>query len=180
VINTEYPDFAAMRAELMRDYAPQNAMERLLVYEVAASWRRLEEVRYREHLFFDLQKHREARSCDERPKGMSQDGVEVLMWLDDSHPGYNQVMRAIRDAGIAFDRAVHRLEQVVGARRRREVQAAKEDAIREQRALKLVMLRQRAANSLRNGNLVELAPPATPRVRSKSRVRAPDEDEQSA
>jgi hypothetical protein len=43
-----------MQAELQKDYAPANAQERLLVEEVAACWRRLDQARRRgwrkEHL----------------------------------------------------------------------------------------------------------------------------------
>jgi hypothetical protein len=80
--------FALMRAELHQDYAPANAQERLLVDEVATCWRRLEQARQREDLFFDLQK--------------TDHDVKV----------YSQILRSIRDAGIAFDRAIRRIEQV--------------------------------------------------------------------
>lgn len=48
----DYAKFAEVRAELLRDYAPANAQEHLLVNEVAESWRRLRDARRREKNVF--------------------------------------------------------------------------------------------------------------------------------
>jgi hypothetical protein len=109
-----------MRAELQRDYTPVNAQERLLVDEVAHCWRRLEQARNREDLFFDLQKTSMAIRCGESPDAFKEEGGEVRMWIDKPHKAYDQVLRSIRDAGVAFDRAIRRIEQVRARRLSRE------------------------------------------------------------
>jgi hypothetical protein len=118
----DYTAFALMRSELQRDYTPANAQERLLVDEVAHCWRRLEQARNREELFFDLQKTSTA----------IRGGGEVRMWGDEPHKAYDQVMRAIRNAGADFDRAIRRIEQVRNRRLARERLDRKE----EERAVK--------------------------------------------
>jgi hypothetical protein len=132
----DYADFALFRAELQRDYQPANTQERLLVDEVAASWRRLEQSRQREELFFDLQKTSMAIRCGESPEAFSEDGGEVRMWLDDAHKAYDQVLRSIRDAGVAFDRAIRRIEQVRDRRLSRERADRKLEAQNEARVLR--------------------------------------------
>jgi hypothetical protein len=124
----DYANFALMRSELQRDYTPANAQERMLVDEVAHCWRRLEQARNREELFFDLQKTTMAIRCGESPDAFKEDGGEVRMWIDDSHKGYDQVLRAIRDAGVAYDRAVRRIEQVRDRRLARERADRKDEA----------------------------------------------------
>ena len=114
----DYAAFALFRAELQHDYAPANAQERLLVLEVATCWQRLEQARHREALFFDLQKTVQAVRCDAHPEAFKKHGCEVLMWIDHPHKAYDQILHAIRDAGVAFDRAVRRIEQVQSNRRR--------------------------------------------------------------
>jgi hypothetical protein len=116
----DYTAFALMRSELQRDYMPANAQERLLVDEVAHCWRRLEQARNREDLFFDLQKTSMAIRSGLEPNAFKEDGGEVRMWIDEPHKAYDQVLRAIRDAGVAFDRAIRRIEQVRKARLSRE------------------------------------------------------------
>jgi hypothetical protein len=97
------------------------------------------------------------------------------MWLKDGHRAYDQVLRAIRDAGAAFDRAVRRLEAVVAARKKSERQAEKDQQHRESASIRMALLRERAAASVHTGNLVELAPPR-PKSRSArpASARAPD------
>lgn len=171
----EYADLAAMRADLMRDYAPRNTQERLLVYEVAASWHRLQQMRQREQLFFDLQTRFQARECGQPSETFKPEGSEVLVWLKDAHRALDQILRAVRDAGLAFDRAIRRLELVIGARGKAERQAEKDEQNRESVAMKLAILRQRAAASIRTGNLVELAPPRPKsRAARPATARAPD------
>ena len=116
----DYTAFAQFRAELHHDYAPANAQERLLINEVATCWMRLEQARRREDLFFDLQKTAQAIRCGQPLDAFEEDGGEVRMWLDEPHKAYDQVLRSIRDAGIAFDRAVRRLEAVRDKRLTRE------------------------------------------------------------
>jgi hypothetical protein len=116
----DYAGLALMRAELQRDYSPANAQERLLVNEVATCWQRLEKARDREELFFDLQKTSMAIRCGELPGAFQEEGGEVRMWLDAPHKAYDQVLRSIRDAGVAFDRAIRRIEQVRDKRLSRE------------------------------------------------------------
>ena len=117
----DYTTFAVFRAGLERDYAPANTQERLLVREVATCWQRLEQARHRESLFFDLQKTALAIRCGEHPEAFKEEGGEVRMWLDQPHKAYDQVLRAIRDAGADFDRAIRRVEQVIGHRLKRDV-----------------------------------------------------------
>jgi hypothetical protein len=116
----DYTAFALMRAELHHDYSPANAQERLLVDEVARCWQRLEQSRRREDLFFDLQKTSMAIRSGLEPDAFKEDGGEVRMWIDQPHKAYDQVLRAIRDAGVAFDRAIRRIEQVRDRRLSRE------------------------------------------------------------
>ena len=116
----DYTTFAIFRAELERDYAPANRQERLLVGEVATCWQRLEQSRRRETLFFDLQKTAQAIRCGEHPDAFQMEGGEVRMWVDQPNKAYDQVLRAIRDAGADFDRAVRRIEQVRDRRLNRE------------------------------------------------------------
>ena len=119
-----YTDFAILRAELLCDYAPATAQERLLVDEVATCWLRLAQSRHREYLFFDLQKTAEAIRSGQSPDSV-REGAEVLMWLDHPHQAYDQILRSIRDAGNSFDRAIRRVEQVI-ATRRKTTSAARE------------------------------------------------------
>jgi hypothetical protein len=135
-MNLDHEDFALYRAELQRDYSPANAQERLLVEEVAICKRRLEQARHREDLFFDLQKTSTAIRCGESTDAFKQDGGEVRMWLDQPHKAYDQVLRSIRDTGIAFDRAIRRIEQVRNRRLTRERADRKEEEKREARALR--------------------------------------------
>lgn len=81
--------FAAMRAELVRDYAPANAQERLLVGEVAEAWRRLDSTRLREQEFFKANPNAPAKA-----------------------PAYSQLLRALNEAQVMFDRAVRTLQYV--------------------------------------------------------------------
>ena len=81
----DYANFALLRAELQRDYAPANAMERLLIDEVAICHRRLDQARNREDLFFDLQKTSLAIRCGEPAGAFDEEGGEVRMWLDKPH-----------------------------------------------------------------------------------------------
>ncbi len=105
-----------MRAELLGDYAPRGARERLIVEEIAHTWQRLAEARQREQFFFDLQRH----ACSVRdgvpPGAAHQHGAETVIFLDQAHSGYAQILRAIRDAEIAFDRALRRAEQMLKSR----------------------------------------------------------------
>ena len=119
----DYASFAIFRAGLERDYAPANAQERLLVREVATCWQRLEQARHRESLFFDLQKTAQAIRCGQDPEAFKEEGGEVRMWLDQPHKAYDQVLRAIRDAGADFDRAIRRIEQVRDHRLKRDAKA---------------------------------------------------------
>lgn len=115
----DYSEFALMRAELLRDYAPANAQERLLVNEVAAAWRRLDDSRHREELFFDLQRHAESVKTGVSKQELGE-GAEVLMWTEKPQRAYDQVLRAIREAQMMFDRAVRRIEDVQDRRLKRE------------------------------------------------------------
>lgn len=116
-----YPEFAEIRAELLRDYAPANAQERLLVNELAESWRRLREARDREELFFDLQRFKQATDDGMDVETIrSQKGAEVIMWLEKPHLAYDQVLRSIRDAEHAWNNAIKRIEEVQDRRFRRE------------------------------------------------------------
>jgi hypothetical protein len=99
--------FESFRAGLHRDYAPANTQERLLVDEVAACWQRLDQARRRETQFFDP------------------------AWIDRPHKAYDQLLRAIRDSGVAFDRAIRRVEQVIARRLTRERADRKEEAKRK-------------------------------------------------
>ncbi len=115
-----YSEFAAMRADLLRDYKPANAQERLLVLEVANSWRRMTNAREREGMFFDLQRHHHAVRDKQPPESYQKDGVEVVMWLDTPTRAFDQILRAIRDAEIAFDRAIRRVRTEIDKRVRSE------------------------------------------------------------
>src|SRR5438874_13315024 len=97
VRSSHYSEFAVMRAELQRDYEPANAQEKLLVMEAAAAWQRLDDCRHREELFFDLQRHAQARMTGV-PNEQMREGAEVLMWLQEPHRAYDQVLRSVRDA----------------------------------------------------------------------------------
>ena len=117
--HTEYADLAAMRAELLRDYAPVSAQERLLVMEVAAAWQRLHHCRRREELFFDMQRH--AQSVETGlPKEKFPEGSEVLMWVEKPQRAYDQILQSIREAHSMFDRAIRRIEDVQERRRKTE------------------------------------------------------------
>lgn len=118
---TNYSEFAEMRAELLRDYAPVNAQERLLVNEVAETWRRVRDARRREELFFDLQVFAEAQRAGRDPgEFRKNEGAEVAIFLDHPHKGYDQILLAIRDAERAFNNAIKRIEEVQDRRLRRE------------------------------------------------------------
>ncbi len=159
----DYADFANMRADLMRDYNPASAQERLLVYEVASAWRRLERARKHEELFFDLQRHTEAIRAGKPPKEFEKEGIEVLMWVDRPHRAYDQILRAIRDAGIAFDRAIRRIEVVTGSRFRRERLADRDAQANEINAAKVSAIRSRAATAgSKRSKIVEIPPPEKP------------------
>jgi hypothetical protein len=123
--NAAYNDF---RADLQRDYQPANTQERLLVEEVAACWRRLDQARRREELFFDFQKTSIAIRCGESPDAFKENSGEVRMWIDQPHKAYDQLLRAIRDSGVAFDRAIRRIEQVRNRRLTMERADRKEQA----------------------------------------------------
>lgn len=142
-MNDDYSDFASMRAELMRDYKPANAQERLLVLEVASCWRRLQQSRRREELFFDLQRHALAIRDGQAPASYQKDGVEVAMWLDKPNRSYDQILRAIRDAEMAFDRAIRRIEAMTGKRYVRERLAERDAQTNELNAAKMFALRDR-------------------------------------
>ena len=163
-----------MRADLLRDYEPTTTQERLLIEEVAATHRRLVETRRREHLFFDMQKHNEAVKAGVAPEEFSRDGAEVVMWLEKPHRAYDQI--TIRDAGMAFDRAIRRVEQVIGARKRRERQAEKDQAARVESAAKLVILQTRAAAAVAKASAPppDRRPSPAPRINQPNPARAPD------
>lgn len=113
--------FAQVRSDLLRDYAPVNAQERLLVGEAAEAWRRLHDARRREQLFFDLQVQAEAVRSGKNPEeARKKRGAEVVMWLDRPHKAYDQILRAIRDSERAFNNAIKRIEEVQDRRLRRE------------------------------------------------------------
>ncbi len=141
----DYSDFAAMRADLMRDFNPANAQERLLVLEVASAWRRLVQARGREELFFDLQRHSLAIRDGKPPADYQKDGVEVAMWLDKPNRSYDQILRAIRDAEMAFDRSIRRIEAMTGKRYGRERLAQRDAQSNELNAAKINAVRARSA-----------------------------------
>jgi hypothetical protein len=45
---------------------------------------------------------------------------EKNTWMEKPHKAYDQVLRSIRDAGVAFDRVVRRIEQVRNRRLKEE------------------------------------------------------------
>ena len=165
---TDYADFASMRAELMRDYNPINAQERLLVLEFACAWRRLSKARKHEELFFDLQRHREAIKSGASPEKFQKPGVEVVMWAEKPHRAYDQILRAIRDAGLAFDRAIHRLEIVMDHRFRRERLANRDAQAKEVHGARISALRARTARAAASNSTVPRPTPIHPPLDDQS------------
>jgi hypothetical protein len=70
---------------------------------------------------------------------------EVVMWSDKPHRAYDQVLRSIRDAGSALDRAIRRIESVQSNRFRRERLARRDAQVNEINAAKPGAIRARAA-----------------------------------
>lgn len=114
--STSYDSFLA---GLLRDYDPQTAQERLMVHEVAATWQRLQLCRDRERLFFSLQRAKHCALDGQPPGAYEKEGAEVVMWINKPQRAYDQILRAIRDAEMAFDRAVKRVEFLADRRLRR-------------------------------------------------------------
>src|SRR5919197_605937 len=100
--NDDYPEYAKLRADLLRDYNPANAREELLVTEIACAWRRLHSAREREEAFHSLTRWLEADRVNQPVEKFDQDGVEIAAFIREQRKGYDQVLQAIRDAGRDF------------------------------------------------------------------------------
>jgi hypothetical protein len=185
VERNDYAEFTQMRAELLRDYNPANAQERLLVMEIACAWRRLNKAREQEEHFFSLQRWVAAAEHNHAVEEFDKDGNEVVMWTKKKQPGYDQLLTAIRDAERAFDRAIARLEKMQADRFRRERTIRKDEEAREIATERRLKAQLKTANQLKRQKAAS-ATATTPRaieIAQPNRVlntRAPDQTKQSA
>ena len=181
--NDDYPEYAKLRADLLRDYNPANAREELLVTEIACAWRRLNSAREREEAFHSLTRWLEADRVNQPVEKFDQDGVEIAAFIREQRKGYDQVLQAIRNAGRDFDRAIARLEKVQSDRFRRERLQAKDDAKKPQPQI-IVKPKIRTATASTNPIPADSTDfdtiPELPRPSDLFSPRAPDRNQQSA